>query len=199
MEKTVPVTAAQVGVLEVIEAADGPISLAMLESETGLHANTLRGHLAALVSAGKVARVPLHNGRRGRPAWAYIPTLTDYQSLALALADGLSNFTDDGPVEAAVRGGRAWGGRVVAELGKQAAKEPSARVFAALARAGFSPDWIDEPTTIRLANCPLLDAARSHQDVVCGAHLGMIQGVLGANGATLEPFVEGGGCRVRLT
>ena len=56
---------------------------------------------------------------------------------------------------------------------------------------------------VRLTSCPFLSLAEAHPDVVCGVHLGVIGGALGALGASgadtdLEPFAAPGACLVRV-
>jgi hypothetical protein len=68
---------------------------------------------------------------------------------------------------------------------------------------GFAPDSDAAARSVALRQCPLLDAARRYPDIVCGVHLGMVQGaleVLGADArpARLEPFAEPGACRLVL-
>ncbi len=51
--------------------------------------------------------------------------------------------------------------------------------------------------------CPFRDVAASHQTVVCGVHLGLIQGALAELGGRveadrIEPFVEPGLCLAYL-
>jgi predicted ArsR family transcriptional regulator len=54
-----------------------------------------------------------------------------------------------------------------------------------------------------LTQCPLLDAARTHPDVVCGVHLGIVRGALQEWGTSLGevellPFSEPGACRLLM-
>jgi predicted ArsR family transcriptional regulator len=195
-------TPAQQRVLGVLAAAGRPLSLAEVEESTGLHRNTVRGHLDALVAAERVTRVRRHTGARGRPAWAYWARVPEYAALAQTLAEALENPGGERPGEAAVRSGRSWGRRVRTQLEEDdrdtdAAARDRARLLLALEHTGFAPEA--DGDRIRLTRCPLLDAARSHGEVVCGAHLGLIEGVLGrAGSADLEPFAERDACLVHL-
>jgi predicted ArsR family transcriptional regulator len=197
-------TPAQQRVLGVLAAAEHPMTLAEVMELTGLHRNTLRGHLDALLAAERVTRVPRPTGRRGRPAWAYLARAPEYAALAHALAAALEQAGEPGsPGDAAARGGREWGRRVRAQLevdpdADETDEAARARLLLALEHTGFAPEVDGE--TIRLTQCPLLGAAHSHGEVVCGAHLGLIEGVLGtAGGVTLLPFAEPGACHVTLT
>lgn len=197
-------TRAQQRVLGVLAARDEPLTLAEVHDLTGLHENTLRGHLDALVAADRITRVRRAGTGRGRPAWAYLARTSEYAALANALAAALEQAGEQRPpAEAALHGGRAWGRRVRSQLeggGVSHDADPGAareRLLLALEHTGFAPET--DGDTIRLTRCPLLDAAKAHRDVVCGAHLGLIEGVLGrVDGVTLEPFAEPGACHVTL-
>lgn len=199
-----PLTPAQQRVLGVLAEAEHPLTLVEVMERTGLHRNTLRGHLDVLLAARRVTRVRRPTGGRGRPAWAYLARLPEYAALADALAAALEQTGEprSAPGEAAAQGGRAWGRRVRAQLEVEPEADESpesarARLLLALEHTGFAPELDGE--TIRLTQCPLLDAARSHGEVVCGAHLGLIEGVLGdAGSAELTPFAEPGACHVTV-
>lgn len=196
MEITHGVTTAQSRVLAVLQQATAPLRLAELEAATGLHGNTLRGHLGALVDQQRVTRVAIRRTGRGRPAWGYIAREPEYAALALALAEGMDATGSDGLEPAAVRGGRAWGERLRTQLAPDDTIAPRDRVLLALEHTGFEPR--EEGEEISLTACPLLDAARAHPSVVCAVHLGLVEGVLGRAGATLRPRPETLGCRVVL-
>ncbi|GCE37772.1 possible transcriptional regulator [Rhodococcus wratislaviensis] len=105
----------------------------------------------------------------------------------------------------------------------------AARTTNAFARMGFGPELVSAPgpsapssadsggpagereRIIRLHACPVRDLARSHPEVVCGVHRGLLQGLLDtaategnrkpqrpAISAHLEPFVEPELCVARL-
>lgn len=182
--------------LEELRSPDAPLSMTQLVERTGLHENTLRGHLAALVRDERVTRIALRRSCRGRPAWGYLARGVEYADLALALAEGLDQGSPaDRPQDLATRGGRAWGRRLCEQLAGLPTS-PRDRLVLALAHTGFAPT--DEGDVIRLTRCPLVEAARAHPAVVCSAHLGLIQEVLGEPGAGLEPFVEPDVCLVRM-
>lgn len=191
------VTSAQSRVLAVLRDEARPLTLSDLQGRTGLHANTLRGHLDALVTQGHASRVAVRRGGRGRPAWGYLARQPEYESLAIALAAGLESEHGAGPHTldpAAAKGGQAWGERLREQLGPVA--EPRERVRLALEHTGFSPRVDGDDLTLH--SCPLLEAARTHPAVVCAVHLGLIEGVLGTSGAELHPRPETLGCMVRL-
>lgn len=200
VEKDQPgMTSSQARVLGVLRDEGRPTTLAELAVRTGLHANTLRGHLDALVRGGRVSRIAVRHGGRGRPAWAYLARESEYAALAFALAEGLDSSPDSPAESAPTRGGRAWGERLRAQLapeGEGAELSPRDRLLLALEHTGFAPEA--DGKDVRLHACPLLDAARSHPGVVCAAHLGLVEGVLGQTGARLQPHPETLGCVVTL-
>ncbi|WP_407342678.1 helix-turn-helix transcriptional regulator [Pengzhenrongella phosphoraccumulans] len=62
----------------------------------------------------------------------------------------------------------------------------------------------DGSTLIELHRCPFGDVAREHRDVVCGVHLGLMQGALeqlhaSTTAVRLEPFAHPDLCLVHLT
>ncbi|WP_439939079.1 helix-turn-helix transcriptional regulator [Nocardia sp. N13] len=192
------VTAAQSRVLSTLRDAGRALTLSELQDATGLHPNTLRGHLDALVATGSASRIASRSGGRGRPAWAYLAREPEYAALAMALASGLDSGEGRTLDPAAVRGGRAWGERLRDQLG--AVEDGRERVLLALTHTGFAPELAPGPggDRVTLHACPLLEAARSHPAVVCAVHLGLVEGVLGQEGAGLRPRPETLGCVVSL-
>jgi predicted ArsR family transcriptional regulator len=124
---------------------------------------------------------------------------TEYAGLATALALGLERSSES-PRDEAVQAGEAWGRTLAAQVTDTT--DAAGRVMRVLERMGFAPRR-SEPGVVRLTRCPLLQAARAHPDVVCGVHLGIVQGVLAESHAVsasagLEPFAEPGACLLTL-
>jgi predicted ArsR family transcriptional regulator len=202
-------------VLERLQHCRQPVTVTGLAAELGLHDNTVREHLDALVAAGLAARERAAASGRGRPAWRYLaaagltepdPRVRDYAGLAGALAGHLSR-TSATPGDDAREIGREWGRELAAATpagtGRGRARQARTRTLALLAGLGFAPDADTAATTAALRRCPLLDVARAHPDVVCNVHLGIVRGALEAYGgdpgpAELLPFAEPGACRLRL-
>jgi predicted ArsR family transcriptional regulator len=72
-----------------------------------------------------------------------------------------------------------------------------------LTNIGFAPELSADRRAISLHRCPFRELAEKHPDVVCGAHLGMIQGALAELGApvratNLLPFVQPELCIITL-
>ncbi len=192
-------TGAQGRVLAVLAKRDSPTTLAELVGVTGLHENTLRGHLDALHQAGHVSRLRATPSGRGRPPWSYVAREAPYAALALALSRGLQNNPGSTARETAESGGRAWGERL-RELFDADDRTPDERLMLALEHVGFGPEISADRMSVRLTRCPFIDAARAHPEAVCSVHLGLIRGALGTSldHAALQPFAEPGACLVTL-
>lgn len=207
-----PLSKARAALLETLQRQPEPTTLAALVSATGLHPNTLREHLDALVRRGLVQRERAHPSGRGRPAWLYSATSsgtgagpTEYAALASTLAS-LIHRTSESPREDAIAAGREWGRDLARTSGAserhtQAAARRS--VVAILDEIGFAPEPDRRNGKVRLTRCPLLEAAHRYPDVVCGVHLGIVRGALEEFGADptptdLFPFSEPGACRLDL-
>lgn len=185
-----------------IEAQHAGVSTAALSAATGLHENTVRGHLDRLRHDGYVVREQQPHGGRGRPAWLWRAVITDpespYAALAGVLAETLARTSAD-PVAEARRAGRTWGRDILARRDDHTgtAREDVVRV---MAEQGFAPQ--DDGDEIRLCRCPLIEAATRHPDIVCAVHQGMIDAVLRSHGddgeGTLVPFTAPGQCTLRL-
>lgn len=194
--------------VDLVRAAAAPLSTSELGAALGLHANTVRWHLALLQEAGLVEQRTLPPAGRGRPrnGWVAVPRTepaAEYRLLAQLLAGSLGG-TPDG-AERARDAGRGWGEYLVerAEPGVEVdGPEAQRRVVGLLAAHGFAPEAVADG--IALHACPFVDIARAHGAVVCGAHRGLVEGALAELGAplevaALEPFSGPGLCLLRLS
>jgi predicted ArsR family transcriptional regulator len=196
----------------------GEVTVEGVASVFGQHPNTVREHLEALTEGGFLLRERSPGPGRGRPAWRYRanpdqpepdPRVREYGALAGALAAHIAAHSPDPRAEAREAGAR-WGSALI-RTDRDGSVRPSAadaadaahgRVVRLLADLDFSPR-ADRPGRIVLTTCPLLDVARTHPDVVCAVHEGMVAGALDALGApssgvTLRPFAAPDGCVLRL-
>ncbi len=190
-----------------------PITAGEIAVAAGLHPNTVREQLEALVATGEVLRERSAAGGRGRPAWCYVaasegpdagrtaPT-PRYATLATALSAHLSGTHDPRGAGRAI--GEDWGRSLVADrTGFHPAEEPTRRVVALLDAEGFGAHLDEASGVVRLTRCPFLDAARAHPEVICSIHAGIARGALAAlggqpDGVRLQPFAESGACLLRL-
>ena len=207
-----PLSGSRQVVLAALQQRREPITLAALSQATSLHVNTLREHLDALESGGRVRRHRAAPSGRGRPAWLYEATrdtaaaaAAEYAGLAAALASAIHRHSPD-PRAEAIDAGAAWGRDLARLKGAPSQRRASSarhHVVSLLADLGFAPEPNDPATSVRLTHCPLLEAAHRYPDVVCGVHLGIVQGALetwDADSADTEllPFSEPGACRLLL-
>jgi predicted ArsR family transcriptional regulator len=196
-------------VLETLTAQPEPTSLAALAAATGLHVNTVREHLDALLELKLIDRQPQAPFGRGRPAWLYFAVddveSSEYAGLAAALASVITR-TSRTPTEDALQAGKTWG----AELTRNRNDAPAGTAIAArravvnlLDDLGFEPDADRRADRVRLTRCPLLEAARKYPEVVCAVHLGIVRSALQTYGGDpertgLTPFAEPGACALRM-
>ena len=201
-------------VLALLREAGRPLSIGEVAERTGLHANTVRFHLAALVEEQHVERAPGATGGPGRPRLLYRahPGSTrgprSYRLLARMLTDLARTLGGEGP--AAVAAGRNWGRRLVDGTAPLDAGEAVTRMNQLLDDIGFQPTVHGDPAgpdaEIHLHHCPFREVAEAGEDVVCALHLGLMQGALdemraAVTATSLEPFVRPDLCiaQVRAT
>lgn len=186
-----------------VEAQGDGVSAAALTRATGLHENTVRGHLEQLRTDGYVQRERAVTSGRGRPAWRWRATVrgpeNPYATLAGVLAESLARTSSD-PVAEARQAGRAWGRDIIARRadGSAGVRET---VVAMMDEQGFAPQ--DTGDDILLHRCPLIEAATRHPDIVCAVHQGMIDAILTVRDSharsRLVPFTAPGQCTLQVT
>lgn len=206
-------------ILRMVREGEEPVSVQQLASALGIHPNTARFHLDALVRQGALERDPDAARARsvGRPALRYRRPRrmsagagrADYRLLATVLVGHLAAGERD-PAAAALEIGRANGALLLAEADPPATRRSGVeRMVGALERLGFQPEpaapGADEARVeeIRLRHCPFLDLADAHAEVTCPLHLGLLQGALDAidspvTATGIEPFAQPDLCVVRL-
>lgn len=208
-------SAAQRAVLDTLVDLGGPRTVAEIAGRLGQHANTVREHLEALVTAEVATRSHRRPAGRGRPAALYRPTLAatpagpEYAVLTEALITYLSEHWPPAQRRAhAVAAGRAWGQALRRHhQAKSESTDPRTQLTELLESAGFGcrttvlPDGTHRTDLVR---CPVLELAREHPEIVCGSHLGMVQDILENLGAadhtaTLDPFAAPGACLLDVT
>ena len=78
---------------DLLRGSASPLTVTQIVEATGLHANTVRAHLALLVDMGRVESVPEHRAGPGRPRLLYRAVATTaqdpYRALAAELAAGV--------------------------------------------------------------------------------------------------------------
>lgn len=202
--------ASRVRVLEYLRARGAAVPATEVARHVGLHANTVRLHLDHLTDVGLAARAAEPRTGPGRPRLLYSavpppsPAVAEdgYASLAGVLAGQLeaTGRSDERAADA----GRAWGRALTPPL-RDPVAVPAAteRLVRLMDGLGFAPVAAADGDAIDLHRCPFRQVAEQHPGVVCGVHLGLMQGVLEDLGAPLrvsrlEPFVAPGLCRAHL-
>lgn len=209
-------SASRVAVLELLRVSAQPLGVGEVCAHVGLHQNTVRTHLDLLVDAGYAVRRTEAPKGPGRPRVVYEATSApegerNYRLLAEMLAQHLVASSEH-PGEVAVNAGRSWAGLrgqprssklEDAQGSPISADEAITAVVRMLGDIGFAPEVNADGTAINLRRCPFRELAESYPDVVCGAHMGMVQGALAELGAPvtatrLLPFVQPDLCIISL-
>jgi predicted ArsR family transcriptional regulator len=204
-------------VLELLRSRGEPLGVVEIAGHVGLHQNTVRSHLDLLVEAGYAIRRSEAPSGPGRPRVVYEATAApdgerDYRLLAEVLAQHIV-ATSERPGEAAIVAGRSWarltdfrerGGDGTSGQAPISQDDAIDAVVRMLGDAGFAPEVSADGTSINLHRCPFRELAVINPDVVCGAHLGIIQGALAELGGTVSatrllPFVTPGLCVTTLS
>jgi predicted ArsR family transcriptional regulator len=194
----------RVAVMDALRQAGTPLTVSDLSQRVGLHANTIRFHLARLVEAGLVREERAAPSGPGRPrlVYAVVPGQAlqheprSYRLLAQILASYLAVSAPDAAASA-ILAGRQWGQFLTerpAPFQLLDARAASERLVGMFAELGFQPEAADGGRRILLHRCPFREVAERQQAVVCSVHLGLMRGVLATLGAPLEatrlePFV----------
>lgn len=202
----------RVRVLEVLRGERTPLSVAELAAQVDLHPNTIRLHLDQLVEADLASRAQENRGRPGRPRWVYTAVAalpardtgaastqpeyeeSRYKILAEVLVNHLEHASPE-PAAEATTAGRAWGRAMSQETSvPPTVQQATIDLAELLDDLGFAPRTTGPGQTIELHRCPFRHLAEEHLPVVCGVHLGLMQGALAKRGAPmrargLEPFV----------
>ena len=205
-----PLGPSRARVLDLLRAAGSPLGVKEVADRAGLHSNTARFHLDALVEAGLAARAPLARSTPGRPSMAYqaiegggAAGRRRYRLLAEMLTTMIAGVMPK-PDKAATEAGREWGRYLTEQpppYQRLEAGEAIERLTASLEEIGFAPEAVAEGTRyqLRLRQCPFREVAQNHQEVVCSLHFGLMQGALAQMRAPvtadrLRPFAEPGLC-----
>ncbi|WP_040833770.1 helix-turn-helix transcriptional regulator [Nocardia brevicatena] len=197
--------------LAILRGASEPLDAQELARITGQHVTTVRFHLDILTRESLVRQFQQPPRGRGRPRIGYraVQRSVGYQDLAQMLADQLG--PDPASREAAgVTAGRAWGAKMdVPDQPVTTLREVRELAVSLMSELGFAPERdssrdTDDQVVIPLTACPLRDLARTHSEVVCGVHRGMLEELLNRNGAgdvvqvALTPFVSDEVCELRM-
>lgn len=192
-----------------------------LGQKLSLHSTTIRFHVDQLVAAGVLDFYFARSGGVGRPSKCYVlrelslgeiaqerPGGGPFTMLAGVLASALSADEADPltPEEAGIRWVARRAQQSPPRLLDQSAQGKVSQVVELLSAWGYTPDTTirdDGVVDVTLRECPFLDLAHTHPDVVCGMHRGLLRGALDAVGeadarVSLQPFVGPDTCRAQI-
>jgi predicted ArsR family transcriptional regulator len=203
--------ASRLRILQTLRQAPKGQGVQELAEQVGLHVNTVRFHLDRLVAEGMVARHVEERSAPGRPRLAFSAVgrsgKRSYRLLAEILVSFVSGTMPDA-VTAATEAGRTWGHYLTERPPPYRGtdeEESVSELLRILGDIGFVPELVQsgKRREIWLRHCPFREVAEAHRDVVCGVHLGLMQGALAEMRAPLtadrlEPFVEPSLCVARL-
>jgi predicted ArsR family transcriptional regulator len=203
-------------VLDMLRAADGRLGVREVAQAMGLHPNTARFHLEALVEAGLAARETEDRETPGRPRIGY-RAVTDgpggrrrYRLLAEMLTSLIAGTMPE-PGRTAEEAGREWGAYLTGQpqpYQRLSAAEAIAKLASIMDELGFAPQAEADADAgqyrLCLRHCPFREVAEHHQEVICSLHLGLLRGALARMRAPvtadrLDPFVEPSLCVARLS
>jgi predicted ArsR family transcriptional regulator len=215
-EDTSPLGRSRTEVLELLRTADGPLGVRDVAQRTGLHPNTARFHLEALVEAALAVRETEDRETPGRPRIGYRAAADGpagrrrYRLLAEMLTSMVAATMAD-PGDAAEAAGREWGAYLAEQpppYQRLTAAEAIAKLTAIMEEMGFAPREQagdgEGQYQLSLRQCPFREVAQLHRNVICSLHLGLMRGALARMRAPvtaerLEPFVEPTLCVASLT
>jgi predicted ArsR family transcriptional regulator len=216
-EEGPPLGRSRAAILDMLHSADDPLDVRDIARRTGLHPNTARFHLEALVEAGLAARETEDRETPGRPRIGYRAAADgpgggrQYRLLSVMLASLIAGTMPE-PAAAAEAAGREWGAYLAEKpppFQRLSAEEAVAKLTGIMRELGFEPHaaagaGTDGQYRLQLRQCPFLEVARQHRDVICALHLGLMRGALDLMRAPvtadgLDPFVAPGLCVARLT
>ena len=187
-------SAAQQTLLAEISRHSQPVTVAALAEGMGLHQNSVRDSLTALVDNGLVARTRRPTVGRGRPSWGY-ESVAPAQAAALsrefadvcdAVAEHLASTVPD-PESAARDIGARWGRRMM-DLLPETDDDPAdeslveveaGRIRALMSSLGYQARADERPELLTLHQCPLRTEGNVPVPLVCQMHRGMLDEMLG--------------------
>jgi len=182
-------------VLRALQGTTDPLTVEDVAEALGLHPNTARFHLDALVSSGLAQRTSEQRETPGRPRTLYRTTndgvRTGRRSYGL-LAEILTRYLATHvrrPTREALRAGEEWGRLLTANAGDtRDAAAATRHLVRTLDEIGFAPEAVrvGGERQIQLHHCPFWEAAEQNREVVCAVHLGLMRGVFAELDAPID-------------
>lgn len=185
-----------------IEQAPEPLTVEQVAELTGLHANTVRGHLDVLLATGSITREAADSQGRGRPRWLYrpaTPQTSPFQFLAEALTVQLARTQDPAMADAAAE---RWAHALPDLPLAFSPDEAVAETTEALNRLGFNAIASPVGDAISVTGCPYADLVDDNP-VICDIHTALVVRLLDQTGQpvtldAMEVWARRGMCVARL-
>jgi predicted ArsR family transcriptional regulator len=197
-----PAQESRTRILTTIERAPEPIPVEVIAEQTGLHPNTVRGHLDVLLASEVISREAADAQGRGRPRWLYRsakPKASPFQALAEALSIQLTQVGD--PAMAG-RAAEQWA-HALPDLPKAAnPDEAVAEATDALVRLGFDAQASPLGDVISVTGCPYAELVAANP-VICDIHTALVGRLLKQTGQpvtieSMDVWARPGMCIAKL-
>lgn len=155
-------------VLALVRAAPEPVGVKTLTMKTGLHPNTIRGHLDVLLKSDEIRRQLGGSTGPGRPPWLYSAgsTETPLQALSDALGDQLSSASSP---ELAERTAEQWAEVVKPTTTATDSDSAVAATVDVLNKLGFRANANPVGDRIYITRCPHAPLVAG-QPAICEIH-----------------------------
>lgn len=181
-------------VLALLQQASSPVSVVTVADDLGLHRNSARFHLDALVNAGFASRSTAPTGQQGRPPQLFTatdaaPTLNNLHLLELShmLLTELAISHPD-PAAATAEMGRRWGSASATDSAGEGQQRDLGGLLDTLGARGFTTTRNGDD--LLFERCPFRSQMDSEQlPLICSMHRGFLDGYLTAADTDLRTEV----------
>jgi predicted ArsR family transcriptional regulator len=189
-------------ILDLVTREQHPMTVEGICERTGLHPNTVRGHLEVLLASGRVQRESAPSRGRGRPAWLYRAGATHSPATAELRAILDAEFGDEPDQSIIDDAAQRW---AEASRHRGTADSADAAVAAAvdtLTDLGFGVQTSPAGDEMALTDCPYAELVRD-RPVICEIHTSLLAQLLDGTGhsvrvGAMEVFARPGMCIARL-
>lgn len=203
MSESASVQESRARIASVIDNASEPLPVEAIAERTGLHVNTVRGHLDVLLAGETIEREAAGPNGRGRPRWLYraaAPSPSPYQALAEALS---AQLTQVGDPALAGRAAERWAGVLPDLPPVSSPDEAVAEATTALNQLGFTAVSSPLGDSIAVTACPYADLV-AENPLICTIHAELVVQLLRQTGQpvtleALDVWARPGMCQARLS
>ncbi len=175
--------ATRLQIREAIAESAQPMSIDQIAEATGLHPNTLRPHLDALLAEGTVSRAQGARPGPGRRPWLYSSAETSLERDRRMLAAGLLEQLEQADVPAlAAQAAQRWADHPEHRVEPaHSVDEAVANAAVAMSDMGFEVTVAPAGDRIDLGDCPYRDLV-AQRPVICDIHAALLQRLLESSG-----------------